>query len=225
MAENLITVTGKGSVHIEPDVTRLDIILQSIHDSYEEAYDQAKTNTDSFTKIMSELSLDKSLPKTIRLDIDKKTQSEYDKYKNYKGEKFVGFQLDHRVKIDIGIDNVLLGKIVKLIGKYLKQAEISIGYTVKDIRAAQLKMLERAVKDARGKATVMAAACDSKLGLVKEINYSDKEIHFYSQTRVIHEAAEATYCNSESLDIFPDDKVSSDEVTVVWYLVGNDKEE
>ena len=54
----------------------------------------------------------------------------------------------------------------------LKQAEISIGYTVRDPRPSQLKMLERAVKDAKEKATIMAKACDCKLGLVKEIDYS-----------------------------------------------------
>ena len=225
MEEKLITVTGKGGIHVTPDVTRLELTLKSIHETYEEAYIQAKSNTDSLSKIMEETGSDKSLPKTVRLDIDKKTQREYDKYRNYIGDKFIGFELDHRVKIDLGMDNELLSKIVRLIGRYLKQAEIEIGHTVLDPRPAQLKMLERAVKDAKEKATVMAKACNCRLGPVKEINYSFNEIHIYSQARMIHESAEAEICSPNSLDINPDDLVAEDNVTVKWYLKNKVEEE
>ncbi|EJW98094.1 protein containing DUF541, partial [gut metagenome] len=197
---------------------------QSIHDTYDEAYVQAKSNTERLSQIMKEVSLDVTLPKTIWLNIDKKTQNEYDKFGNYKSDKFIGFQLDHKVRIDLGMDNVLLNNIIKRIGKMLKQAEINIGYTVRDPRPSQLKMLERAVKDAKEKATIMANACDCKLGLVKEINYSVQELHIYSQARMIHGADEAMCCNEESLDITPEDLAVSDDVTVVWYLSNNTKE-
>lgn len=206
-------------------MTRVELTLQSIHETYEEAYAQAKSNTERTSQIMKEVALDVTLPKTIQLDIDKKTQNEYDKFGNFKSKKFIGFELDHKVRMDLGMDNVLLNNIIKRIGKMLKQAEISIGYTVRDPRPSQLKMLERAVKDAKEKATIMAKACDCKLGLVKEINYSVQELHVYSQARMIHRADEAMYCNEESLDITPDDLAVSDKVTVIWYLSNNTKEQ
>ena len=218
MDEKLITVTGRGSIHVVPDVTRVELTLASIHESYEEAYTQAKDNTDALVKIMNEVKLDPTLPKTIHLDIDKKFENQYDKYHNYTGEKFIGFRLDHKIKIDLGMDNVLLNSIVKSIGKKLKQAEIGISYTVKDPRPAQLKMLDRAVKDAKEKAEIMAKALGCTLGLVKDINYSVHEVHIYSEARNIHGAEEAMCCNTESLDITPDDLSVSDDVTVVWYL-------
>ena len=212
MNEKLITVTGKGAIHVVPDVTRVELTLQSIHDTYEDAYAQAKSNTERLSQIMKEVALDVTLPKTIRLDIDKRTQNEYDKFGNFKSKKFIGFELDHKVRIDLGMDNVLLNNIIKRIGKMLKQAEISIGYTVRDPRPSQLKMLERAVKDAKEKASIMAKACDCKL-------------HVYSQARMIHGADEALCCNEESLDITPEDLAVSDDVTVVWYLSNNTKEQ
>lgn len=121
------------------------------------------------------------------------------------------------------MDKALLGKIVKLIGQHLKQAEINIGYTVKDARPAQLKMLERAVKDAKEKAEVMAKAVGCTLGLVKDINYSVHELHIYSQARQIHGAEEACGCAPESLDITPDDLAAEDNVTVVWYISNGEK--
>lgn len=221
MDEKTITVTGRGGIHVSPDVTRIELDLVSIHESYEEAYLQATANTDKLSKIMKEVNLSTSLPKTIRFDIDKKTEAEYDKFHNYTGEKFIGFGLTHKVKIDLGMDNMILNNVIQLIGKYLKQAEINIGYTVKDYRPSQLKMLDRAVKDAKEKADVMAKACGCSLGLVKSINYSVEEFHIYSQARQIHGADEAICCNEQSLDITPDDLSVSDDVTVIWYLSNN----
>ena len=218
MEENLITVRGRGDIHVVPDVTRIDLMLVSLHDTYEDAYTQAKEDVDRLGEIMEEAKLAKSLPKTVQMDITKKTESEYDQFDHYRGEKFKGFQLMHKVKIDLGMDTVLLNSVVHGIGKKLKQAEITIGYTVKDSRPAQLKMLERAVKDAKMKAEIMAGAADCQLGDCKSINYSYNELHIYSQARTIHESEEACCCDPSSLDITPDDLAATDTVEVVWNL-------
>lgn len=225
MEENMIRVTGSGSIHVVPDVTRIELSLVSIHESYEGAYRQAKNDTDKLKKIMEELKLDVTLPKTKSLDINKKTRNDYDRNNHYVGEVFLGFELNHHVKIDLGMDNVLLNNLIRLIGKKLKQAEINIGYTVKDPRPTQLKMLERAVKDAKEKANIMAKASGCKLSSVNHIDYSVNELHIYSQARNIHGADEAVCCEESSLDITPDDLVVSDSVTVVWYLCNEEAKE
>lgn len=219
MEERTIKVTGRGKINVEPDVTRIELSLISLHDTYEEAYTQAKGDVEKLQKIMEGVKLPASLPKTVRLDINKKTKSEYDKYNNYKGDKFIGFQLVHNVKIDLGMDNVILNSIIRNIGKLLKQAEINIGYTVKDPRPAQLKMLERAVKDAKDKAEIMAKASGCELGECLSIDYGFNELHIYSQTRTIHETEEACCCTPGSLDITPDDLAASDTVNVEWSLI------
>ena len=58
MEENMIRVTGSGTIHVVPDVTRIELSLVSIHDTYEDAYKQAKNDTDKLKKIMEELKLD-----------------------------------------------------------------------------------------------------------------------------------------------------------------------
>ena len=225
MEQNSITVTGRGGIHVVPDVTRIELSLISIHDTYEEAYNQAKSDISRLQDIMNEVKLPTSLPKTVRLDIDKKTLADYDKYNNYKGEKFLGFKLTHLVKIDLGMDNVILNSIIKGIGLHLKQAEIQIGYTVKDSRPSQLKILDRAVKDAKAKAEIMAAAAGCRLGNCLSINYGFNELHIYSQARTIHEPAEACCCTPDSLDITPDDLGASDTVNVVWALINESNHE
>lgn len=222
MNEKLITVTGRGTICVVPDMTRLVLTLKSIHSTYEEAYVQTKNDMDKLASIMEKLQLDKTLPKTIHLDISKKIRNEYDKYDNYKGDIFLGYELDHRLKIDLGMDNVLLNKIIRLIGANLKQAEINIIHMVKDTRPYQIKMLERAVKDAKEKAVAIAKACGCKLGAVNSVKYSEHEIRIYSQARQLHEADEAMCSSLESLDITPDDMDVHDEVTIVWNLIENE---
>lgn len=219
MEKKTISVTGHGEIQVEPDVTRIELSLISLHDTYDEAYNQTKSDIEKLQDIMSEVKLAKSQPKTVRLDIDKKTVTEYDKYKNYKGEKLVGFKLTHIVKIDLGMDNVILNAIIRSIGQHLKQAEINIGYTVRDPRPTQLKILEQAVKDAKAKAEVMAAASGCKLGDCLSIHYGFEELHIYYKTRTIHEPTEACCCTPGSLDITPDDLETSDTVDVVWALI------
>lgn len=218
MQEKIIRVTGQATIQVVPDVIRLKLYLNSIHETYEEAYVLAKSNTDKLSAIMKILDLPASLPKTTSLDIDKREQAERDQHNNIIGVKFLGFRLMHHVKMDLDMDTVLLNKIIKLIGKELKQAEISIGYTVKDPRPLQLKMLEMAGRDAKEKAIVLTDALGCKLGSVKSIDYSETEISIYSEAREIHGAAEAACCNKESLDISPDDLSVSDSVNVEWYI-------
>lgn len=74
MEDKLITVSGKGSIHVEPDVVRLDLSLVSIHTTYEDAYAEAKSNADRLSRVMKEIGLPVTLPKTISLNIDKKTK-------------------------------------------------------------------------------------------------------------------------------------------------------
>lgn len=117
MDERLITVTGYGTIHVVPDITRIELSLVSLHDTYDAAYAQAKADVDRLQNIMKAVELSTDIPKTMNLDIEKKTRSEYDKNDHYKGKIFLGFELNHKIKIDLGMDTVLLNNMIKLIGK------------------------------------------------------------------------------------------------------------
>lgn len=213
-----INVTGNGSIHVVPDVTRLEVRVESVFKSYEDAYQQAKENAKWIKQVLEYNHKSGELAKTIRLDITDHTISEYDDDDHYVGQIKDGFDLDQRFKVDLEIDPVLLNKIVRGIGKFVKDAQISIGYTIRDPRPFQLKMLERAVKDATEKAQIMAQAAGCKLGSVINIYYGYQEIHVYSEARNIHSNSEAMACDSNSLDISPDDLAMSDNVKVEWEL-------
>lgn len=219
MSEATIRVQGKGAIHVVPDVTRVEITIQQWFENHSAAYAQAKENSSWMVKILEYNKKLGNLAKTVRFDIDEHTENEYDEDDNYIGKKKNGFMLNQRIKIDLPIDNVLVNNIVKGIGKFIPNAQINIGYTLQDERPSQMKMLARAVSDARDKARVMAESVDCKVGKVLHIQYSYSNVHVFSQARNIHSNSEAKASTASSLDITPDDLIMSDTADVTFELI------
>lgn len=201
-----------------PDVTRLEVSVTGVFEDYSKAYEVAKSNAEWMKKVLEYNKLDAKIAKTVRIDISEHTKSIYDKLGHYAGSERDGYELDQRVRVDLGINNILVNNIVKGVGKFINGAQIRIGYTVKDIRPAQLKMLERAVVDAREKAEIMAAALGCKLGSVKEIKYGVQDFEIFAEARNYHNNDEAKASTADSLDITPEDLSVGDDVDVIWNL-------
>ena len=221
--EKIITVTGKGYAYEAPDVTRITIVVESLGKTYPELYERASLNLKELGSIVERHGLNKKIAKTQSFDIERNERRVYDKAGNFIGYKFDGYKLTQKLKIDLGIDNKLLSSIIQSVGQLLCDAQISIGYTVKDSRPAELRMLEKAVKDATERAQIMAKAAGCRLGLVKNIDYSEQHIEFYSQCREMP-AVEAVCCKLDSLEMTPDDIAGGQTVTVTWYLSNNTKD-
>ena len=95
-----INVTGNGSIHVVPDVTRLDVRVESVFKSYEDAYQQAKENAKWIKQVLEYNHKSGELAKTIRLDITDHTINEYDDDDHYVGQIKDGFDLEQRFKVD-----------------------------------------------------------------------------------------------------------------------------
>lgn len=219
MGDERIILQGKGAIHVVPDVTRLEVKIEQWFADYDKAYEQARENSAWMTKILEYNKKPGSLAKTVRFDIEDYTEDEYnDKGKFIKTVK-KGYTLDQRIKIDLPIDNHLVNCIVRGIGKFIPSSQINIGYTLQDQRPSELKMLARAVKDAKEKATIMAEAAGCTLGKLISIDYGYQNIHVMSQARNIHSNSEAKASTTASLDITPDDLIISDTVDVTFELI------
>lgn len=219
MSETTISVQGKGSIHVVPDVTRLEITIERVFPDYQKAFAQAKENSAWVVKILEFNKKPGKLAKTVKFDITDHEVNDYDTLGHYKSSHVEGYDLEQRIKIDLPIDNVLTNNIVRGIGKFIPGAQINIGYTVQDPRPHQMKMLARAVSDAKEKAGIMAEAAGCSLGKVENINYRYSNVSVYSQARNIHDSKEAFASTADSLDITPDDLVMSDTVDVTFELV------
>ena len=220
---NSISITGKGSIHVAPDVTRLETTIEQWFKTYEEAYIQARENSSWFVKILEYNHKPGKLAKTTRFDISDHIESKYDEDGDVIGHFKNGYDLTQRVKIDLPIDNKLVNNIVRGIGKFIKGAQINIGYTVQDPRPHQLKMIGRAAADAKAKAEIILKELGCSVGDVININYREGGVSVYSQARNIHSNQEAMSSTADSLDIAPDDLVMSDTVDVEFQLITPNK--
>ena len=216
-----ISIQGKGSIHVVPDVTRITISINHHGKTYKEVYAKGKENSEWIRKILEFNKKPGNLAKSLYFDVSEHTINVYDDEGSGEIVDVVkdGFDLSQRVKIDLPINNVLVNNIVRGVGKFIPNAQVSIGFIVQDLRPYQLKMLKRAVGDAKEKAEIMAEAAGSKLGKVLEIDYNFSHIDTYSQARNIHSTEEAKESTADALDITPDDMVISDRVDVVFELI------
>lgn len=219
MNDATIRVQGRGAIHVVPDVTRVEVTIQQWFSNHSQAYAQAKENFGWMVKILEYNKKPGELAKTVRFDIEDYTENEYDAADNYIGKKKNGFILHQGIKVDLPIDNYLVNCIVKGVGKFIPNAQINIGYTLQDERPSQMKMLARAVSDARDKARVMAESVDCRIGRVLHILHHYSNVHVYSQARNIHSNSEAKASTSSSLDITPEDLVMSDTADVTFELL------
>ena len=76
--------------------------------TYQDAYDQAKENFAQMVKILEYNNKPGSLAKTVRMDISDFEKSIKDSLGHHMYYEKDGYQLTQRIKIDLGIDNVLL---------------------------------------------------------------------------------------------------------------------
>lgn len=216
---NTISITGKGSIHVVPDVTRLETTVEQWFKTYEEAYTQARENSSWFVKILEYNHKPGKLAKTVTFDISDHEEPKYTTAGKLTGYVKNGFDLTQKVKIDLPMDNKLVNNVVRGIGKFIQGAQVNIGYTVQDPRPHQLKMIDRAASDAKEKAEIILKALGCEVGDVESINYREGGVSVYSQARNIHSNKEAMSSTPDFLDIDPDDLVISDTVDVVFTII------
>lgn len=216
-----ISIQGKGSIHVVPDVTRITINISHHGKTYKEVYAKGKENSEWIRKILEFNKKPGNLAKSLYFDVCEHTINIYDDEGSGEIVDVVkdGFDLSQSIKIDLPIDNVLVNNIVRGVGKFIPNAQVTIGFTVQDPRPYQLKMLKRAVTDAKEKAVIMVEAAGAKLGKVLEINYHLSHLEVYSQARNIHSNEEAKASTPDALDITPDDMVMSDSVDVIFEII------
>lgn len=222
--EQLITVTGKASTQVAPEITRLTISISSKRDTYAELYQLTSDNIREIGNIVEKQGLSRKLPKTISFNIEKNEVPKYDNKHNRIGYEQKGFVFKQHIQLDLGMDVSLVSSVIWQIGKLLPDAEISIDYTIKDTRAIELQLLEKAILDAHEQAKIMATAAGCKLGSVKLIGNPNITFNHIRQLKISKAMSDREcysidkYFEEPKLDFNPDDVEFKQSVNVTWYL-------
>lgn len=222
--KKIIRVTGKGQLSIPPDRIRLLFELEECKDTYREAIKASKESVDELRKIFEKLGFDVKELKTTNFEINSVFETEKVKKDEYK-QVFKGYKYSHVLKIEFDLDHDLLGKILDNVSRCECHPEFDISYTIKDKEAVKNKLLEKAVKDSRVKAEVLAKAAEMNLDELVSIDYSWGEIELTSSPygKLLdglrcNDSEEDYYLDDAPMQLEPDDIKASDTVTVVWKL-------
>ena len=222
--KKIIRVTGKGQISVPPDRIRLLFELEECKDTYREAIKASKESVDELRKIFEKLGFDVKELKTTNFEINSVFETEKVKKDEYK-QVFKGYKYSHVLKIEFDLDHDLLGKILDNVSRCECHPEFDISYTIKDKEAVKNKLLEKAVKDSRVKAEVLAKAAEMNLDELVSIDYSWGEIELTSSPYGklmdglrCNDSEEDYYLDDAPMQLEPDDIKASDTVTVVWKL-------
>ena len=222
--KKIIRVTGKGQISVPPDRIRLLFELEECKDTYREAIKASKESVDELRKIFEKLGFDVKELKTTNFEINSVFETEKIKKDEYK-RVFKGYKYSHVLKIEFDLDHDLLGKILDNVSRCECHPEFDISYTIKDKEAVKNKLLEKAVKDSRVKAEVLAKAAEMNLDELVSIDYSWGEIELTSSPYGklfdglrCNDSEEDYYLDDAPMQLEPDDIKASDTVTVVWKL-------
>ena len=222
--KKIIRVTGKGQISVPPDRIRLLFELEECKDTYREAIKASKESVDELRKIFEKLGFDVKELNTTNFEINSVFETEKVKKDEYK-QVFKGYKYSHVLKIEFDLDHDLLGKILDNVSRCECHPEFDISYTIKDKEAVKNKLLEKAVKDSRVKAEVLAKAAEMNLDELVSIDYSWGEIELTSSPygKLLdglrcNDSEEDYYLDDAPMQLEPDDIKASDTVTVVWKL-------
>ena len=220
--QRTICVTGKGTLKLRPDLTRLTLTLQGTDPDYGAVLKRSAEDTETLRGALLPLGFAGDALKTVQFNVD----TLYEGYQDEKGvyrNRFVGYQFQHTLKLEFPIDNELLGRTLFALSHCGAAPEFRISYALFDPESAKNALLSQAVKDAEAKAEVLTAAAGVTRGALLRIDYSMGEPDL--EVRPMRKMAMAANCDAEcagsyDMHIDPDDISVSDTVTVLWEIVG-----
>ena len=213
-----IRVTGKGSISVRPDTTRITITLSEKLPEYSDAVSRSADDTEKLGAVLAPFGFDRSDLKTLSFDIN----AEYENYLEndvYK-QKFTGYRYTHQMKVEFISDNDRLGKVLYAIANSDLHPEFVLSYTVSDTEAVKNELLGKAVSDSAVKASALAKAAGVTLGDVQTIDYSwgRTEFEVRPTNRVMSGGIRSAKAVSFDMNIEPDSITVEDTVTIVWEI-------
>ena len=212
-----LAVKGIGNASTAPDLIVLNMNLEASDMDYEKTMRRGSEMLDALRAAIVSAGHDGKELKTTSFNINTK----YETYRENGGHKqrFAGYACYHGLKLEFGLDMVLLGATLGAIAGCEAKPNFDIRFSIKDPNAVSEQLLESAVENAKWKAMVLARAAGVKLGAIERIDYNWHELHLYSQTD--YQLCDAMVCEAAApmaMEIEPEDINVSDTAMVVWAI-------
>lgn len=220
MSKRQLTVTGKGTLKVSPDWTRISFSMEGLEKEYDNAVQSSNIATKEVKTVLATLGFEAKDVKTLSFKVQKEEEAYKDLRGNWKS-RFVGYKYRHNMKIEFPNDNTLLGKILYQIS-HLKgiDSDFQISYFIRDMESAKNSLLANAVQDARNKANILAQAAGVELKEILSINYSWQNVELDLAIQPFGAIQENLQFSQDAydVDIEPDDIDIEDTVTLIWKM-------
>lgn len=217
MFNRTMRVTGTGKLSVKPDTIHLNLTLTGVHEDYSQAVRHSDQAVKDLKEALEKEAFDPGDLKTASFSVD----SKYEGYQEPSGQyrqRFIGFEYDLRLFLEMEADKERLGLLLTAILKSGVPVHFSLAYTLKDPQVAQKELLARAVRDAQDKAACLAQAAGVKLGLLVRMDDSIEETTFRREImRSAGPVGQAAYAAMDA-DLEPADLQLSERVRMVYEI-------
>ena len=201
--ERSLTVVGRGSVRVHPDIIRVEGRIGGVMPDYDSAVSASASAVSSLRKAVGEAGFDMDDLKTTSVSVEMR-------YENDEGghERFVGYEYSHGLSITEASDSDSVGRLLAAIVSCESAPRFRMSYAVRDSTEAEAGARAAAVKDAKAKARELANAAGVKLGDLLSISYGTGDVPY----------AGARMMSSVYMDAVPEDVEFTEIVTVRWEI-------
>ncbi len=163
-AVNKITMMGTGEIRLVPDVAVVSIGVETLNDSLSVAQKENADNINNLINVLKDMGVAEENIKTKNFYV-------YQRYDYTQGEAFMGYQvsnyLDFRTKDVDGVGNI----ISKLLESGANRFS-GISFTIENYEEAYKTALEKALDNAKSKASAITNAEIKASEIVEESGYS-----------------------------------------------------
>lgn len=222
MENRTITVKGLGRERMAPDQTVIAITLKASDKDYSTVSSLGAEQTAELKEALEGNGFEKGCLKTSSFVID----TEYENCQTEKGDwerRFKGYCCRQSLSLKFDMDNAVLNNAVKIITSCKKSAPtFNIEFTVKDREQYTDLLLQRAVKDAKHKAEVIAAAAGVKLGALLDISYNPEGVTVFASNTLVYcdKYRGASEAENAGIEAEAEDIESQLDIKAVWEIVG-----
>jgi len=213
-----IRITGVGTASISPNQIELRFTVQTLNSDYNKAISNHDEKLKQFNELLKDLGFRKEDLKTSYFNISPRYKSVKKLNGEYK-EEFEGYLVNQSLILVFDYNMNLLDQIINKLSNTSINPRININFTIKEKEEFTNMILQKACCDAKQKAQILANACGQRILGIVSIDYSFKDIHFYSNTRYEENYETCKYKSSSiGSNITPTDIESKENVTFIFEI-------
>ena len=200
---------------MKPDYIEITLNISSKDHEYGKAVNYANTAIERLQNAVSSVGFAEEELKTLNFRVNTNYENEADDMGRYR-RVFRGCVCSYRLKLGFDMDTALLSRTIDAVAGCGADAELSIGFTVKNPEKVSGELLRSAAENAPEKAEILCAASGVKLGELLSIDYNWSDINVHSASCY---AAAGEAVRGITHEFEPEDIKAQDCATFVWTII------